>query len=120
MNTAFTVIMLFFGIYGFVHMIMHGIGAFRTEKGAECMVSHRAVLIHNGAEHAEGVLRSLAWQEIPEEIIAVDLGSSDETSEILEYLDKEYSFLTVMSEAEYLEFLHEQKELLLFESDTDC
>lgn len=77
------------------------------------------MLIHNGAEHIEGMIRSLAWQEIPEDIVAVNLGSTDETPEILRNLDEEYSFLTTMTEYEYLEYIREQKEFLLINNKGD-
>ena len=119
MSTASVVFLLFFGIYGFIHMIMHGIIAFRAERSFNSISSHRVLLIHNGAEHIEGMIRSLAWQEIPEDIVAVTLGSTDETPEILRNLDEEYSFLTTMTEYEYLEYIREQKEFLLINNKGD-
>ena len=65
------------------------------------------------------MIRSLAWQEIPEDIVAVNLGSTDETPEILRNLDEEYSFLTTMTEYEYLEYIREQKEFLLINNKGD-
>ena len=54
-----------------------------------------------------------------EDIVAVNLGSTDETPEILRNLDEEYSFLTTMTEYEYLEYIREQKEFLLINNKGD-
>lgn len=113
MSNASVIFLLFFGIYGFIHMVMHGIAAFRTERCTKNIIEHRIILVHNGAEHIEGLVRSMAHQELPEDIIAVNFGSTDDTPTILKYLEEEYSFLTVMTEYEYLEYLRNQKEYLL-------
>ena len=107
------VVLSFFSIYGMLHLILHGILAFRTEQSSGNISNHRIIMVQNGAEYIEGLIRSLSWQEIHEEIIVIDLASTDETPEILRRLASEYEFLLVMTEQEYEEYLKSQKTTVL-------
>lgn len=113
MGTAILVVLSFFAIYGVIHMIVRLILALRTNQSVDTVSSHRILMVRDAAESIEGMIRPLAWQELCEEVIVIDLGSHDETADILNRLSEEYSFLSIMTLCEYQEYLVTQSGTIL-------
>lgn len=105
MSAVIMIVLSFFAVYGMLQMIAKTCFKARREKSGAFFI-HRVVGVLNSQETVEGMIRSLAWEDIREEVIAVDMGSEDDTLKILERLEKEYDFLHVMSIEEYREYLH--------------
>ena len=71
---------------------------------------YAVLCVENQEECIESVVRSIAWQmtiqnsnaQYINELIVVDLGSSDKTLDILKLLAIEYSFVSVMNKNEYI------------------
>lgn len=66
------------------------------------------IKVKNRASDIEGIIRGLVWRSLKEsfggyipDIIVVDMGSEDETMEIVRRLSKEYVFLIPMTLDEY-------------------
>ncbi len=73
---------------------------------------YAVISVKNGEDCIEGVIRSMAWQlqtqaadfkNCINELIVVDLGSTDETSYIVKKLSQEYPFVHYMNKTQYLE-----------------
>ena len=73
---------------------------------------YAVISVKNGEDCIEGVIRSMVWQlqsqaadlkNCINELIVVDLGSTDETSYIAKKLSQEYPFVHYMNKTQYLE-----------------
>ena len=73
---------------------------------------YAVISVKNGEDCIEGVIRSMAWQlqaqsadctKCINELIVVDLGSTDETPYIAKKLSQEYPFVHYMNKTQYLE-----------------
>ncbi len=91
----------FFAIYGIIQMALniykelHNILIDSSETKI-------IVTVKNGQDTIEGIVRALVWRSlnnkqggIVPEILIADLGSEDETPEILKRLFEEYSFIEI-------------------------
>lgn len=71
------------------------------------------IQVKNQQDRIEGIVRSVVWKELKcggkvPEILIVDMGSSDDTLQILEKLNDEYDFITVSNKEKYVEFLEKK------------
>ena len=101
MGVAIAVILSFFAIYGILQLIAKGLFSVRARCGCRPAYVHRVIGVRDCEDSIEGMVRSLAWEDVREELVVIDLGSTDDTEEILRYLEAEYDFLHVMTPAEY-------------------
>ena len=73
---------------------------------------HSVLTIRNMEDSIEGIVRSVAWKIqnqkdnlYPQELIVLDLGSTDNTLLILNSLAKEYPFIHPMTKTNYLSYI---------------
>ncbi|MBQ4145236.1 MAG: hypothetical protein IJD36_01290 [Clostridia bacterium] len=100
----FTIFSLF-AVYGIVQLIAKMLFSIR-KRDEDCPVCvHRIIGVRNCQDSIEGLIRSLVFEDIREEVIVTDFGSTDETGEILARLEKEYDFLHIMKVQEYLNYM---------------
>ena len=107
----FTII-LCFALYGFSRTVLYFLYAFILEKEKLLVSPYTVLCVKNQAESIEATLRSLAWHIMSQnrtnkitDIIVVDLGSTDETFDILVCLAREYDFIHPMHKESYIELL---------------
>lgn len=89
--------------------------AYFKEAGPEHPPSESLVMfVKNREESVEGMVRSAVWRALSKsggrtvnDIVVVDLGSEDETFEILMRLQSEYEFLYAMRREQYIEKIQE-------------
>ncbi len=107
MYSVFLFIMSFFAVYGVLQIIAKSIFGFNREK-SDAIFVHRVIGVSDCQETIEGMIRSVVWEDIREELIVVDMGSKDETPEILKRLEEYYDYLKVMTLEEYLGYLQKK------------
>ncbi len=95
----------FFAAYGIVQMIYQSIFSYRTKHGETAACLHTVVGLKDAEEGAEGLLRTLIWQEQFGELIVLDFGSEDDTGEILKNMELKYPSIHVMHPEEYISYL---------------
>ena len=100
-------IVFFFAVYGVLQIIAKSVFGFNREK-SDALFVHRVIGVSDCQETIEGMIRSVVWEDMREELIVVDTGSTDETSEILKRLEKCYDFLKIMTMEEYVEYLRDK------------
>jgi len=73
---------------------------------------HIVITVKNQQDTIEGIVRSVVWKNLNNhnggvipEILIVDMGSTDDTPEILKRLHEEYDFIQVTDSQGYLKFL---------------
>lgn len=107
MYSVFLFVVLFFAVYGVLQIIAKSVFGFNREK-SDAIFVHRVIGVKDCQETIEGMIRSVVWEDMREELIVVDMGSKDETLEILKRLEQHYDFLKVMTTEEYAEHLQEK------------
>ena len=112
-NTVIMTLICIFAVYGMVSFIMN-MGAKVMRRGDLAPERiHTAVFFRNRAETAEGCIRSVVWERVfsgcleGEDIMAVDMGSCDDTLLILKKLQREYDNVHAMTYDEYINFVKE-------------
>ena len=70
------------------------------------------ITVKNNENTVEGMVRSVVWQQLNSKnggvlpkILIVDLGSSDDTLDIIKRLARDYSFIRAVSKEEYAQIL---------------
>lgn len=104
MSTILLLVFSFLAVYGgfqfFVKLIF---GHKRTkDKGINY---HHTLSVKDAGDTIESVIRAISFEDIREDVIVVDLGSKDDTFEIVKRLEMEYDFLRVMNIEEYKTFI---------------
>lgn len=105
MGVAILVILSFFAVYGMLQLLAKGLFSSRARCGLWPACVHRVIGVKDCEDSVEGMVRSLALEDVREELIVIDLGSKDETMVILQKLEDEYDFLHVMTPAEYQNYI---------------
>lgn len=111
-NAVIMTIVCIFAVYGAVRFVI--LLSSRLLKGGEAkkITPHTVLLLHNSEEDAEAQVRFLVWESAlhgseSRDIIAVDMGSSDNTMPILRRLEREYDTVHAMRAEEYIKFIKE-------------
>lgn len=117
MNVVLYSVICFFALYGILELILTIIH-YRPQTNGEKIISkpYAVLSIKNHEDCIESVIRSIAWHMTAQagcaqyitELIVIDLGSSDQTPDILNLLSHEYDFIHVMNKDEYLNYVSEQ------------
>ncbi len=110
--------MLFFSaicclaLYGLSRIILYLLYNFVLENSKILKSPYTVLCVKNQADSIETTIRSLAWHIMSQnrsrevnDIIIVDLGSTDETFDILICLAREYEFIHPMSKERYIELV---------------
>ena len=105
MTGVLIVVFSFFAAYGMVQMFTGALFRFRIRKGQKPVCCHRVLGLHNAAEFAEGLVRSMLWENDKEELIVLDFDSEDDTNEILRRLSLQDARLRVMHPYEYAGYI---------------
>ncbi len=115
MNIILYSIICFFALYGILELILNIIHYNPNIKDNKNILSqpYAILCVENQEDCIESIVRSIAWQMTIQngsahyinELIVVDLGSSDKTLDILKLLAIEYNFVSVMNKNEYLSFI---------------
>lgn len=93
----------FFAAFGIVQMITRMICSSRRRK-CDNALSYRVLVVQDCQDSVEGMVRAIGWEDDMDDLIVVDLGSTDETPKILEKLERELDFLWVMTPEEYRDY----------------
>ncbi len=99
------IVLSFFAVYGILQLIAKGLFSSRSRCGECPIYVHRVIGVKNCEDAIEGMLRTLVWEDIREDLIVIDLGSTDETGEIIRRMEIEYDFLHIMTLEEYQEYM---------------
>ena len=99
-------------LYGLSRIVSYLMHRYLFEGSKIIKAPYTVLCVKNQAESIEATVRSLAWHMLAQnktrevsDIIVVDLGSSDETFDILMCLSREYEFLHPMSKERYIELV---------------
>ena len=102
-------IICFFSIYSLGIIISKLLGLSLCENTTHIESLHTVLYVKNQADSIESTVRTLALQSMllhnSPNIVIVDLGSTDETFEILLRLTHEYEFLCPMNRNSYIELI---------------
>ena len=109
LDTVFMTVLCVFAVYGAIKTVFYLYGYFLRLKGKEKVKSHTVLFFKNNQEEAEVCIREIIFGRNPfcEDIIAVDMGSKDETMQILRRLEREFDILSVMDIDEYISRIKE-------------
>ncbi len=106
-----TAVLCVFAVYGAVRFVLE-LSLFVCGSDLPAKLGrHTVVFFRNDEEKAEGWIRTLIREKTldagaePEDIIAVDTGSEDDTLRILKNLSAEYDFVHAMSFEDYIRFI---------------
>ncbi|MBR2916026.1 MAG: hypothetical protein IKC07_00290 [Clostridia bacterium] len=107
-QTFFMTVFCILAVYGAVKFVLLVLGCF-ANVDSKNIKRHTAVFFGNDEEEAESAIRAMTFEqaEFRGDIIAVLKNSTDETGEILRRLMRDYEELSVMTEAEYIDFIKE-------------
>ena len=107
------VIICALAIYGAFTLAKYVAAYFRDAGPEHALRENLVMFVKNQEPSIEGIVRSAAWRELSgigqaaDGIVVVDLGSEDETFEILMRLQNEYEFVYAMSREQYIEKIQE-------------
>lgn len=108
-NVFLDALFWFFAIVGMVSIaeeLLHFFLYTRKSEKSACVI----VTVKNQQDSVEGMIRGIVWQnlhnnnggQVPQ-IVVVDLGSEDDTPEILNRIAANYSFVQVTDKEGYLD-----------------
>lgn len=100
MEAIWTILLSFFAAYGIVEMIA-GIICWSRKRRCKGAHSYRVMVLKDCQDSVEGLIRSMGWEDIGDDLIVVDMDSQDETPWILKKMEQELDFLYVMTPEEY-------------------
>lgn len=115
MNLIFNAVIWFCAIFGVIQLakyIYESICQYLFKEEEPLII----ITVKNQQESIEGILRSVVWKSLNNKrgrqvpnILVVDLGSTDETYNILEKLSKEYQFIAVTDKQGYIDLMLDKK-----------
>ena len=105
------IIVSLFAVYGMVQIIVKGVYYSRSRKSTAPICMQRMIGLKNAEDSAEGLIRSLAWTDVTEDMIVIDFGSTDETGEILRRLCMQYPAMRVVKPDEYIAYIESLKQI---------
>ncbi len=112
MQILISAVICFFAVFGFIQLILRIKDTFFSGNGADNYAI--VVTVKNQQDSVEGIIRAVVWnclhnlggKTVPQ-IIAVDLGSDDDTYKILQRLSDEYDFIKVTNKEEYIRIMEQ-------------
>ncbi len=110
MNLFVSAVICFFAVYGVIQLFFRFAAGMRPPGEIHVDNVYTVMAVRNQEETIEGMIRSAAWKSVARQggrtindIVVLDLGSEDETREILQKLEQEYDFVHVMSREDYID-----------------
>lgn len=107
-------VLCFFAVYGIARTIITHMSARPKIAAESANIPHTVLAVRNCADYIETTVRSYMWRvmtgdmsEFLGELTVIDLGSNDETGEILSRLDKEYDCVHIVTRDEYIRAIGE-------------
>ncbi len=105
MELLFSMFVWLFAAYGLLRFVMKLLSLCDKRKGTQPVYAHRVLAVRDCADSLEGLVRSLVWSDLNEEVFVVNLGLDAETKLILQKLKIEYPFLRIMTPQQYIEYI---------------
>lgn len=105
MNILISTVICFLAVYGALQLLIKLMTASRDRNKSVVQQAHIVLSVKNQEDTIENMIRAIAWDPRSGEVVAIDLGSDDETPEILNRLEQEYSFLHCMNKEEYIDYI---------------
>lgn len=103
MEAVWVILLSFFAAFGIVQMVA-GIICSARRRNCDDVLSFRVLVVQDCQDSVEGLIRAIGWEDVRDDLIVVDLGSTDDTPKILEKLERELDFLWVMNPEEYRDY----------------
>lgn len=110
MNLFVSAIICIFAVYGVMQLCFRFAAGLRPPGEVRVGDVYTVMTVRNQEETIEGMIRSAAWKSVLRQggrtindIVVLDLGSEDETRDILQRLEREYDFVHVMSREDYID-----------------
>lgn len=110
LTVLFYFLLSFFSVYGLISFLLYFRGLFSDMGIMKGKTVFNVVALKNEEEKAEGIIKSLLFKAMASDsgvsdtrVIAVDLGSSDNTAEIIKRMEKTYPGITLMNISELSE-----------------
>ena len=110
MNIFVSVLICLLAAYGLWQIFMHLAAGIAPPGDTRIDDIYTVMVVRNREETIEGMIRSAAWRALSQrggkyinDIVVLDLGSEDDTSDILQQLEREYDFLHVMNRDDYID-----------------
>lgn len=104
LTVVFYFLLSFFSVYGLISFILYFRTLFSDMGIMKGKTVFNVVALKNEEEKAEGILKSLLFKAIASDsgisdtrVIAVDLGSTDNTAQIVKKMEKSYPGISLMN-----------------------
>lgn len=114
MNIFVSAVICFFAVYGVMQLFLRFAAGLRPPGNIHTGDVYTVMAVRNQEESVEGMIRSAVWKALARQggrtindIVVLDLGSEDETRDILQRLEQEYDFVHVMSREDYIDAVKE-------------
>jgi len=105
-------VICFLAVYGLIQMGFNIYDAFMDMRHDKQKNMYIIITVKNQQDTIERIVRYLVWKNLNNEyggilpnILIVDMGSTDDTPEILSRLHREYNFIQVTDRQNYIKFM---------------
>ncbi len=110
LKVFFFSVLSFFALYGFIHIIGSVFHRFPATAARQLSTPYTVLAVKDCADCIESAIRSIVWHmqsntdSLPcgYDLVVINLGSDDETSEILDRLANEFESVHPMSKENYI------------------
>ena len=100
-----SVIMCFLSVYGVFRLLYSVVMHLSGNKKLAAGDIHKIIAANDESTALEGYLRTELMSDNTTDVIVVDLSTTDEMKKLLKAVESEFSFVTVMSRSEYLNYI---------------
>ena len=104
LTVVFYFLLSFFSVYGLISLVLYFRNLFSDMGVMKGKTIFNVVALKNEEDKAEGIVKSLLFKAMAADsgisdtrVIAIDLGSTDNTLEILKRMEKNYSGISLMN-----------------------
>ena len=105
MEIVISLIVCFLAVYGVFKLLCAISFLVLDEKNVRAEFIHELVAVNDDSENIEGYIRAKEAKEERRELIILDYSKKEETKMLLSILEKEFSFVRVMNNAEYIDYI---------------
>lgn len=106
LKTIFEVIVCMFAIYGFITFLHELLLTFKQNMKYKSSMVRLVLIVKNQGDAIEGVLRNILQRDFIRKLMpggrltVLDMGSNDDTIDILRKLEKDYECIQVLKKSE--------------------